>query len=583
MSKPTIRTAALLVIAMLAVMSAAFAQYAPSIPPLRPIMMTPKPLPQQTAVPNALPSSSSSTSSQAMRGRFVPLSKLPPLPPPTQANTSTPTRRARPMAATGATIVVTRANTGANGNCANTSGTLYNIGCTVNWYSTGNAAPDTFQDYYIAPNVGNGQGGTAVGSSYTSATGATNTLTLSAEGTYVFATLDTSKNVWSSVVYITVGSSFQVSVYQDPYHTTETYQFDASTSGNAYIYGTNLTASDYYVVYIESTSVNPKCVFMAPSGTITSGQLCNVSNVTGVQAPGGALSVTWPITTALAAGTYSIIVYDKTLNERLGQVQVSVTGSNGYIMTLTPNDANANPSPSPLPAATPTPATIFAYDSANDRSTGGLSMTVTHAPSSTYIWSVTDPNGYSYASTSVTGSGTLSNTFNFSSFALSPGTYQPKTFSAALYDTVAKTVYASQTFQMYGYYVTPSLNGSAALSISQGGSTPATLKFTNSSAIRYGSDHADSFSKIIFTTGSSFNVTTGGQGIFAYLSTQSFAACAAPGCTTTATDTSGGSWNVTNICGNAGTNSTDECTVELDPVNSTTTLTPGNSVSVNLN
>jgi len=552
--------------------------HAPPIvrPTVAPVVPAPTfaPTPTFAPMPTAVPGQPPGGFGQ-MPGTLVPLSQLPPLPPQNSSNTTVPGIHMRTLSATGASIAVTSSGTG----CTNSVGTLFALGCTVNWQATGLVTGDHFTDYIISPAVANGQGGTITGTAgYAGPTGTSHASALNVTGLYVFATLDTTTGKWATLTYVNVGAAYVVRVYQDSFHTQEGYQFDVSSSTAAYFYAQNLTASDYYVVYVESTSVTPQCVFVAPAASpaATAGQLCNPGNSTGVQAPGGALNVTFPITSALAAGTYSVVLYDKTQSERLGQVQISLTGSGGGRISLYGDGTGANPSPAPAPAGAL--STIFAYDSSNDRSTGGIQLSSTLVPTGNYVWTITDPNGQSFKSptTALAGSGTY--TFTLSSIALTPGNYVPKTFSAALYNTGTGAVFASQNFQMAGYYIVPTINGGSNLSISQGGSTNATLAFTNKSDFRFGSDNADSFAKIIFTTGSNFTPSTNaGQGITAALSGFSAATCASPGCTGTATDSAGNAWNVTDICTTGGSG---ECTIEFDPVLSTTTLAPGASITL---
>ena len=541
---------------------------APTFAPTPTFAPAPTFAPMPTAVPGQPPDGLGQPP-----GTIVPLSQLPPLPPQNSSNTAVPGIDKRTFSATGASIAVTSSGTG----CVNSVGTLFALGCTVNWQATGLVSGHGYKDYYVAPNVANGQGGTLV-ATYTGPTGGTHATALNVTGLYVFATLDTTTGSWATLTYVNVGAAYVVRVYQDSFHTQEGYQFDVSSSTAAYFYAQNLTASDYYVVYVESTSVTPQCVFVAPAASpaASAGQLCNPGNSAGVQAPGGALNVTFPITSALAAGTYSVVLYDKTQSERLGQVQISVTGSGGGKISLYGDGTGANPSPAPAPAGGL--STIFAYDSSNDRSTGGIQLSSTLVPTGNYVWTITDPNGQSFKSPTTALSGSGSYTFTLSSIALTPGNYVPKTFSAALYNTGTGAVFASQNFQMAGYYVVPTINGGSNLSISQGGSTPASLTFTNRSDFRYGSDNADSFASIIFTTGSDFTPSAGaGQGITAALSGFTAGTCASPGCTAVATDTAGNSWNVTDICTGGGTG---ECTIEFDPVVSTTTLAPGDSITL---
>uniref|UniRef100_E6Q477 Uncharacterized protein n=1 Tax=mine drainage metagenome TaxID=410659 RepID=E6Q477_9ZZZZ len=559
-------------------------------PPLPlPPFHTPIPRPTLTPLPPAFGGGPST-----LPGALVPLSMLPPLPARTMANTATPGRR-QIQAATGASIIVTESG---NANCNNSAGDVFAVGCTVRWRSGGLSGGDTFQDYYIAPNVADGTVATAVGTNYGAPQGGSHTLTTTVAGIYVFAVYDVTQGKWAAVVYINVSATYDLKVYQDAFHTQEIYQFAAGSSTAAYVYATNLTPSDYYVVYIESTSVNPVCVFSAPiQSSYAVNGLCQPNLSNGEQAPGGNLSVTWNISPTQAAGTYSVVLYDKTQNERLAQVQISVTGPSGQTMLLTPDGTNANPSPRPLPV--PTAATAFAWDGPTDQSTSGLTESVLLAPSSTYTWTITDPTGQTLWNANLTGGGNLSHTFQFqtgslmnpqtggATSALAPGSYVPRSFTAQLYDTVAKSVYASQVFQILGYYVSTTYTGGGiTLTIpTAGGSATTNLTFTNSSPVEFGGvGNSDSFSKIAFSTGVDFgtNVSkTKGYGETVVLSGYTLAQCEA-GCSATVSDSNGNSWKVNDLCANTGGSGSpqDECAIEIDPTSPGERFAPNATITL---
>ncbi len=563
-----------------------------------PILHTPLPLPPfRTPVPLSTPTPFKPPfggGPSTLPGAIVPLSMLPPLPARSIANTATPGRR-QIQAATGASIVV--AETG-NANCSNSIGDDFAVGCKIRWQAEGLSGGDTFHNYYIAPNVADGTAATAVGGNYGAPQSGTHTLTTSVAGIYVFAVYDVTQGKWAAVVYINVSATYDLKVYQDAFHTQEIYQFAAGSSVAAYIYATNLTPSDYYVVYIESTSINPVCIFSAPvQSSYAANGLCQPNLSSGAQAPGGNLAVTWSISPTQAAGTYSVVLYDKTQNERLAQVQVSVTGSSGQTMVLTPDGTNANPSPRPLPV--PTAATEFAWDGPTDQSTSGLTESVLLAPSSTYTWTITDPTGQTLWNANVTGGGNLSHTFQFqtgsltnpqtggAASALAPGSYVPRSFTAQLYDTVAKSVYASQVFQVLGYYVSTTYTGGGiTLTIpSPGGSATTNLTFTNSSPVEFGGiGNSDSFAKIAFSTGVDFGTSvskTKGYGETVVLAGNTLAQCEA-GCSATVNDSNGNAWKVNDLCANTGGAGAprDECAIEIDPTTAGEQFAPDASITL---
>lgn len=537
-------------------------------------------------------------------GTIVPLSRLPRLPRKSLALTVTPKTAHSPhrMAANGSYINITGTNcsTGALGDD-------FSVGCSLSWQATDMPSTDRKQDYYISPGTGNevSTNATATGGTYTATTGTAHNTTL-VLGTSIFGTYDVTKSEWIAVVYVNAGPVFTITVYSDPYHTEETYQFDAAASENAYIYLQNVAQGDYYVVGVNQTGVNPNCVFMAPVPTPSpytypSNDFCNLTSSSGIQAAGGNLSVTWPISSSYAAGNYSIEVYDLTQGERLGQVQVSITGSSGIVLTTYPDDSGANVNPSPAaPVAGATPSTIVDWDGGSapgprDESVSGIKASVTGLQNgSNYLWTLSDPQGQvASQATGTIASNTGSNTFTFDTLAGGPiayleppGRYPAKSWVIQLYNTTSKAVVASQGFQVLGYSTETQFDTAGtlgtSLSLTPSGTvngTASSLEITNESNVVF-NNMGDSLSNLLFTTGPDFNVSnTTGYGVF--VSTNQTSLCNTT-CTTTGTDTSTGNiWNVTIKCSSGTLSTKGECNVQMTPSASNIFLAPGATVVVN--
>ena len=511
------------------------------------------------------------------------------------------------MDATGATITVT--TDPYDNDCVNTSGALFALNCTVEWRSSGlPGGNDYYQDYYISAGNGSDYTGTATasGGTYRGAGGAQHNVSLNATGTWIFGTYDTTTAQWVTVVYIDVGQSFSIQVFQDSAHTQEVYQFDAAHSGAAYVLVSNVTAGDKYVVYVEQTSLKPSCVYVAPAQSTPAGigQLCNPSLSPGVAAPGGSLSVTWPLNSSDAAGAYSIVVYDLTTNQRLGQVQVGLIGSNNTALLVAPDGSAAgiNPSPNPVPnnpPVNPPPQPYVAWDGSTDQSTTGVSLNVTGLSSNAYTWSVSDPDGQvlgTYTSTFGASSGTYaSHVFDFSTLGvLGPGYYPAPTFTAALYNKSQGLMVATTTFKIVGYYsqtqFTTGSGTSQTLDVgAAGGTVTAALVLSNAGAVRYTTAYSDSFKGLEFSTGNDFAVAGGmaagdGVGVLAVLNGHTLAQCqASGGCSTTVTDSSGSLWSVTDWCSATGTTAEQknaQCILLFTPSASGTVLAPGASITL---
>ncbi|HTV92803.1 MAG TPA: hypothetical protein VMG98_08820 [Verrucomicrobiae bacterium] len=558
-------------------------------------------------------------------GQQVPLSCFGAFPAKTTANTGTPRATAKgaryhPLAATGATIDLT-----AGAGCG-TTGALYAIGCSMGWEATNNgdwSQTDTYEDYYVPPTAVTATLVSAGPYAYNAATA--HTTTLSTQGTYSFFVYDTTAQVIVSIVYVNAGQSFSIGVYQDPYHTSAEYQFNVNTSSAAYIYLPDVSTNDDYVVYVESTSVNTFCVYLTPNSTpapyspsppptgAPNALICNPANSPGIAAPSGQLSLTWSLNNNYPAGTYSVVVYDKTAGTTLGQVQVSITGFQQYGFVLFPTPA-ANPSP----AAPATPSTtFFAWDSANDQSTGGIYATVPNQVAGTYRMTASDPDGqvvYIGTTNTIPATCTLTNntaanctadaTFQFSAASPtlnSPGTYPNNIWTMQLYNPTTKVVEASQAFQLMGYSLQTQFNVGGVLGNTvafQCCGNPdytvtAGMVFTNTANFNY-PNAADPIAGIEYGTGPAATLTGGaftppsdttGYGVTVAL--PAAAGCtnaeyiSATGCTETVADSSGNSWTLADFCSKApaAADDTSQCVLKFTPQNQVTLL-PGKSITL---
>jgi hypothetical protein len=612
----------------------------PPPPTIAPPVIRPITVPVTSALPTMPPPQlvTGLYTKGAPPGTKLPLWKFPPLPMKNAFNTVTPRdtlhgrhfrpfgaqvmnaprRGRRPHAATGATIEFWA--TAASCTSAGTIGALYNVGCALTWQPVNLdqvSATDSMEEWYMTPNsttltsIGPPCGAPAAGNGSI----APQTTTLSTTGTYMFGVYDCSTSEWVAVAYANAGQTFNIKVFQDPFHLTESYQFDVSSSSNAYIYLTNVSQADYYVTTVTYTGDHPFCAFISPLGTQTpipaptptgtaQNLLCSISTSTGNQAPGGNLPVTWPLSNTLPAGTYSIQVFDKTINQNLGQVQVSLTGSSGDVLILTPSAVGTNPPP---PSAAPggSAQTIFDWDGPTDQSDGGVTASASKLTSGhAYTWTLNDPQGQVVATATpgaIAGT-TATNTFNFAYTAMynqgtmnPPGQYPSKVWTVQLYDRTAKSVTASQSFNILGYSTSTSFNfpagsGTSVSSIAtaNGSNTVADLVITNTSNTVY-NFQGDSLSEIGFSTGPNFGCfppfgngggtcsTSAGQGnsVYVFPNGGNPANCVQPAtCSISAVDSNGNGWTGTDMC-NSVTNSHAECNIDFKPNSSNVTLPPG--------
>ncbi|HEV3155170.1 MAG TPA: hypothetical protein VGZ02_15280 [Candidatus Baltobacteraceae bacterium] len=213
------------------------------------------------------------------------------------------------------------------GDCATTTGDIFNTGCTVDFFytwcnpNTPNApenctvtsitTTDTLQDYYIDANTSTAQtvgctykpstakytnttgsctsGNSYLGTEQTDPTTGTNfsctangwsaaqcpygpgeNLTLSNPGTVVLATYDVTKGMWLQEVYVTVvdpsAQNGGLLTYSDSTRRSPSSQFliPAAGTNTAYITISNARYQDVYVIYLENNAGNTFCEGVIP-------------------------------------------------------------------------------------------------------------------------------------------------------------------------------------------------------------------------------------------------------------------------------------------------------------------------------
>jgi hypothetical protein len=631
--------------AFVAMAASALAQVhaAHPVTPVAPPRSSAAPLPSMSMRPVALPSATLAPYRfkkhyvhAVAPGTRVPLSELPPVPIKTAMNTVIPGKhggghRMHPMAATGVTFAITPAGTCATGG---TEGQLFNVGCQLTLEATGvNGwnSTDTYQYYVVPPNsttatafagsatwVPAGCPATCTGTSY-----AGTSALLSSPGTYAFLVYDTTAQVIASSVYLNAGPVVTIGLFQDGFHSSPAYQFDTSSSTAVYIYATNLSDSDKYVVYVNSTGVNTYCVYMTPTVTPTplppsprptgpvANLICNPNLPSGNTPVAGNLSLQWPLNTSYESGSYEVVLYDQSANNGTGEtvasVQLSLTGVGG-IALLTYGGTPA-PNPSAGPNA-PVSTTVVSWDSTNDQAVAGITGTSNGTiPAGNYVWSISDPDGRVVSTTAVTlgAAGTLSHPFVFSALGLSqPGQYPSVNWVMQLYNSSTKSVVGSQSFQIYGYSSETEFNQSGVLSTSLNipcttcsntaavfTPPPTGLRITNTgNSVFLGAGDSwgqGTHASIAYTTATigSANAfatpppNTGNTGVYVTLGAAGTAVSAChPSCSVTVPDSNGNSWTVTDYCSAATVSAVGACSLFYAPVSAGTVLPPGSYVEI---
>ncbi|HET7814919.1 MAG TPA: hypothetical protein VFL13_11150, partial [Candidatus Baltobacteraceae bacterium] len=360
---------------------------------------------------------------------------------------------------------------------------------------------------------------TALGTSY-SQTVALNTTNAAPPSTQ---TCPATSTAWVATAYITVSAAQGVNTYSDTTRLTQASQFAIPASGSNTIYVTisNAQYSDYYVLYVENTSVYSKCTAIIPSATSLA-YPCNpaASNATATEALAtGPLYMQWTFGSTLTAGTYSIVAYDQTQGKRVGQTQVVLTSGSA---TVTFNGIGGNASPNPV--ATGTPATSFAFNDPSDQSDSSIAfkfagLTGGHK----YCFTIQDPTGrvyqdytsphLAYSCTTLGGTTTtFSSTDTFLSYK-SPKNFGSNvfTFVACDYNVTTSggpcTVSASGSFNLFGYNAQIDFTDSTGSTIQgttqvipKNSSVVGGLIFTNDGDTVYGTGNGDGLHGLYYQT-----------------------------------------------------------------------------------
>lgn len=497
------------------------------------------------------------------------LAQLPPLPRESLWDTARP--RVRRMAANGDSIDITTVT-----GCGGDQGQMYAVGCTIDWQFNGavSVGADQLEDCYAPSDQPNAVADCSA--PYSGAPPTEGPTTLSTSGTWVFGTLDVTKNQWLDVVYLPVGSTVVLDTFSDQFDTDESGSFTAVSGTNVYIKATGLpSGSDRYEVYVEYTSADAACVYTAPaeSPAASAGSLCNPANDSGdLTASSGILQATWPLSSADAAGTYSIVVWDVTAGSRLAQREVTLSSSGGGTLSIVPAGGNASPNPNPAG----TPGATFAFDDAADASDGSLRFSAANLGySGSIILTLSDPTGQVIKSWTghSTGGSYAGKTWTLAS-ADSSSNYPLDTWTATIASAGTGAVLASQAFRIVGYQVQTQFVDPVSTAVTMS-TQPATtaIEFTNTAATAYGSGNGDAVSAIQFSDGKKGIVLTLLDGT---ASTTGVCAGAASCQTETVPDTNGVVWSIDNYC--SGTGSRESCAIDAVPAVAGSALATGASL-----
>jgi hypothetical protein len=375
-------------------------------------------------------------------------------------------------------------------------------------------------------------------------------------GVWTIAVKNMTSGQFDAVAYTVVLGTLNFNTYSDAAFTTQSANY---TSGaNVYVSASGLNPAHFYAFGFVNTSGNGlPCVYTIPSAAQNNANAtCFLQGTSGVLPTGGKLTGTFPSPAAgpNSVGTYSVQLYDVTTSDLISTQQISLNPAsvtwnplvpyNGATIGANVNDTfavngilNGNTG---APAVVEESVTGLTYAASGLVTGHNYRITVSNPNGVVMNSTTTDPQQQSFAQLPTTAAvgGALPatkvdfpvNTTTITSLGQAQVQFAPNVYTAQLYDTTASTVVASKSFRMLSYagalrWTTPAglfVNANVA-------ATNVTTTVQNTAGILYGAWNADGIKQITITSDSSNFVSLGlqaGQ--------------------TTATDSSGNVWNLTN-------------------------------------
>ncbi|MBV8299363.1 MAG: hypothetical protein JO083_07455 [Candidatus Eremiobacteraeota bacterium] len=375
-------------------------------------------------------------------------------------------------------------------------------------------------------------------------------------GVWAIAVKNNTTGNFEAVAYTVVLGTLNFNTYSDAGFTTKAADF---TSGsNVYVSASGLNPAHFYAFGFVNTSGNGlPCVYTIPSGAQNNANAtCFLQGSAGVLPTNGTLTGVFPSPSsgANSVGTYSVQLYDITTNDLISTQQISLNPASVSWSPLVPYNG----------ATTGTNiADTFAVNGILNGNTGAPAVVeesvtgLTYAASGlttghNYRVTVSNPNGVVMNSTTsdpqqqqftqlptyTAAGGALPatkidfpvNTTTITSLGQAQIQFAPNVYTAQLYDTTSNAVVGSKSFRMVSYAAALHWTSPAGLFVNANTTaTNVTTTVQNTAGILYGSWNADGIKQMTITSDSNNFVTLGLQvGI------------------TTATDSSGNVWNLTN-------------------------------------
>jgi len=375
-------------------------------------------------------------------------------------------------------------------------------------------------------------------------------------GVWAIAVKNNATAQFEAVAYTVVLGTLNFNTYSDAGFTTRAA--DYTSGANVYVSASGLNPAHFYAFgFVNTSGNNLPCVYTIPSGAQNNANAtCFLQGSSGVLPTNGTLTGVFPSPAAGAnsVGTYSVQLFDVTTNDLISTQQISLNPATVTWNTLVPyNGATLGANL----------ADTFAVDGILNANTGAPAVVeesvqgLTYAASGlitghNYRITVSNPNGVVMNSTTTdpaqqsfaqlptyTAAGNALpatkvdfpvNTTTVTSLGQAQIQFAPNVYTAQLYDTTAAAVVASKSFRMLSYAAALRWTTPAGLYVNANvAATPVTTTLQNTAGILYGAWNADGIAKITITSDATNFVTLGLQGGI-----------------TTATDSSGNVWTLTN-------------------------------------
>jgi hypothetical protein len=382
-------------------------------------------------------------------------------------------------------------------------------------------------------------------------------------GVWTIAVQNTGTNQYEAVAYSVVLGTLNFNTYSDPAFSTVSSDF--ASGGTVYVSAGGLNPAHFYSFgFVNSSGNGLPCVFAIPAGSQNfNNGTCFVQGATGVIPTSQTLSGLYatPAAGGNSVGTQTVQLYDATTNDLISTQQYSLNPASVTWSPLIPyNGATTGIN---LGDTFATDGILGSPGSAGlvqEQSVQGLTYQASGVVNGhTYRITISNGNGVVLSATttdgtpafgspqafslpfSFTAAGTSTgaqklafpiNTGNFTSFGATQTPFGPNVYTAQLYDTGTGAVVASKSFRVVSYsgqfqWTSPAgayVNANAA-----GVATNVTTTLRNDGGSLYGAWNADGIKSITINNDSGNFVSLGLQGGV-----------------TTATDSIGQTWNITN-------------------------------------